>query len=59
MINGNYINYMNFLGIMKEGNNTRHADNKRGYGKHFIRGSDRQSDNNSLKRYLNNTGGDS
>ena len=59
MINWNYISYMNYLGIMKDGNHTRHTDNARGYGKHFIRGSDSSEEcqRNSQIRYPRKSGG--
>ena len=44
MINGNYISYMNYLGIMKEGISARYIDSDQASGKHFIRGSDKCSD---------------
>ena len=59
MINGNYINYMNYLRIMKEGNSARHVDSDQASGKHFIRGSDKCSDESqrSLQHYQTSRGG--
>lgn len=59
MINGNYISYMNYLGIMKEGNSARHVDSNQASGMHFIRGSDKKSNEcqRSSQYYQTSRGG--
>lgn len=59
MINGNYINYMNYLGILKQSDTTRHTRNESITGIQRIRGSDYgvKADESTQRHHLAAEGG--